>query len=192
MRKVHKRRRTSRFFLVLILLIGLVALLYGDKLYYKFAYPIKYEDIIDKYAKENGVEKTLILAIIRTESGYDKNAVSSAGASGLMQMMEDAFEWTKFRMNDDSDTTYEEIFDPEISIKYGTYMLALLLDEYEHEEEAIAAYHAGRTRVNGWLSNKEYSEDGVTLDIIPIKETNHYVYKVMKAWDIYNSMVYDI
>ena len=61
MRKLHKRKGPTRFFLVLILLIGLVALLYGDKLYYKFAYPIKYEDIIDKYAEENGVEKTLIM-----------------------------------------------------------------------------------------------------------------------------------
>ncbi|NMA79765.1 MAG: lytic transglycosylase domain-containing protein [Clostridiales bacterium] len=191
MRRVH-RHRGKRFLLVLILLIGIVALLYGDRIYYKFAYPIKYEDIIDKYAKENGVEKTLILAIIKTESGYDKNAVSSAGASGLMQMMEDAFDWTKFRMNDDSDISYDDIFDPEISIKYGTYMLKLLLEEYEHEEEAIAAYHAGRSRVNGWLSDKQYSDDGITLDKIPVKETDHYVYKVMKAWNIYNSMVNDI
>lgn len=191
MRRVH-RHRGKRFLLVLILLIGIVALLYGDRIYYKFAYPIKYEDIIDKYAKESGVEKTLILAIIKTESGYDKNAVSSAGASGLMQMMEDAFDWTKFRMNDDSDISYDDIFDPEISIKYGTYMLKLLLEEYEHEEEAIAAYHAGRSRVNGWLSDKQYSDDGITLDKIPVKETDHYVYKVMKAWNIYNSMVNDI
>lgn len=191
MRRVH-RHRGKRFLLVLILLIGIVALLYGDRIYYKFAYPIKYEDIIDKYAKENGVEKTLILAIIKTESGYDKNAVSSAGASGLMQMMEDAFDWTKFRMNDDSDISYDDIFDPEISIKYGTYMLKLLLEEYEHEEEAIAAYHAGRSCVNGWLSDKQYSDDGITLDKIPVKETDHYVYKVMKAWNIYNSMVNDI
>lgn len=192
MLKARKKRKKVRFFLVLTLLIGLAALLYGDKIYYKYAYPIKYEDIIDRYAKENEVDKTLILAIIKTESGYDKDAVSSAGASGLMQMMEDAFDWTKFRMKDDSDTSYEEIFDPEISIKYGTYMLKLLLDEYDRPEEAIAAYHAGRTRVNGWLLDEEYSKDGITLDKIPIKKTNHYVYKVMKAWDIYNSMVNDI
>ena len=71
------------------------------------------------------------------ESNYDTNAVSSADARGLMQMTEDAFEWVQYRMGDQSGVTYADIFDPEVAIKYGTYMLHLLLTETGDEMLAI-------------------------------------------------------
>ena len=65
--------------------------------------------------------------------------------------------------------------------------LGLLLDEFKAEETAVAAYHAGRGRVNSWLKDKNISPDGVNLRDIPIPETAHYVRKVMRAVNIYNS-----
>ena len=63
--------------------------------------------------------------------------------------------------------------------KYGTW------------EVALAAYNAGIGRVNGWLSNPEYSDDGKTLSAIPIKETREYVVKVMAAADKYRELYFD-
>ena len=58
----------------------------------------------------------------------------------------------------------------------------------EDTETAVAAYHAGRGRVNGWLADESISPDGKTLGDIPIPETAHYVRKVMRAVNIYEKL----
>lgn len=155
----------------------------------KFIYPRKYSDIVEKYASRNGLDKYFVYAVIKTESNFDPAAVSNAGAKGLMQIMEDSFDWVKFKMNDDScSESYCDICDPEINIKYGTYLLRLLMEEYGSEETAAAAYHTGRGNVNSWLENKSYSPDGATLTDMPSSVTKHYVNKVMTAYAGYNNL----
>ena len=83
------------------------------------------------------------------------------------------------------------LFDPETSIKYGTYFISLLLDEFGETNTALAAYHAGRGRINEWLENPEISPDGKTLSDIPVPETAHYVKKVNKAYNVYNKIYTD-
>ena len=57
--------------------------------------PLEYEDIVEKYAKEYSVSKSLVLGIIKTESNFDKEAVSSKGAKGLMQITDSTAEVSK-------------------------------------------------------------------------------------------------
>ena len=61
---------------------------------------------------------------------------------------------------------YSDLYDPETNIKYGTYLLRLMCEEYGCKETAAAAYHTGRGNVNSWLSNKDCSSDGKTLENI--------------------------
>ena len=136
----------------------------------RFVYPMKYEDYIDKYSAQYDVPKTLLFAVIKTESSFDPKAESSAGALGLTQITPETFHWLQTK-------TGETLSDD-----------ALLLDEFNSAETAVAAYHAGRGRVNSWLKDENISPDGVNLKDIPIPETAHYVRKVMRAVNIYNSL----
>jgi len=146
----------------------------------KLQYPKDYHDIVSLCSSEYNVNENLIFSIIRTESRFDQNAVSPAGARGLMQIMPSTFEWLQEKRGVSGLYTENDLFNPEINIKYGTYFLSILLNEYEDDNSAIAAYNAGFI-VGDWLKNPKYSSDGVTLDYIPYQETSEYVRRVNEA-----------
>ena len=143
-----------------------------------------YKGYVEKYSKEYNVDKYLVYAVIKTESSFKPDALSNAGARGLMQIMEDTFDWIKYRMGD-TEAAYFDMYDPEINIKYGCWFLGYLSEEFGNVDAVAAAYHAGRGKVNEWLADEKYSKDGVHLDVIPISDTAHYVSKINKAKDIY-------
>lgn len=156
----------------------------------KFIYPKEYSYLVEKYAAINNLDENYVYAVIKTESNFNPEAISDAGAMGLMQIMEDSFEWVKFKMGDTATESYSDICDPEVNIKYGTYLLKLLLTEYGSMETSSAAYHTGRGNVNKWLTDKDFSTDGKILSNYPSDVTEHYVNKVMTAYkeytDLYN------
>lgn len=149
----------------------------------KLSYPQKYAELVEKYAAEYGVDENLLYAVIRTESSFNPSAVSSANAVGLTQITPETLEWLQMKLGESDKTV--SLLDPEASIKYGAFFLGYLLDEFENTDTALAAYHAGRGRINSWLADSEISPDGKTLSQIPVKETAHYVKKVNKALNIY-------
>ncbi len=170
--------------MVVILLLISVAGLFAYDRFLRETHPLKYTAYVERYASEYGIQPTLVYAVIKTESGFRADAVSNVGARGLMQIMEDTFDWIKFRLGDE-ETEYYDMYDPETNIRYGCYLLGFLLDEFGQTDEAMAAYHAGRGNVNDWLSDERYSSDGIHLDVIPIADTAHYVNKINKAMDNY-------
>ncbi|MGN0642097.1 MAG: lytic transglycosylase domain-containing protein [Huintestinicola sp.] len=153
-----------------------------------YIYPEKYSELVETYSQKYGVDKYLVYAVIKTESNFDPNACSEVGARGLMQIMEDAYDWVGYRMNEERELSYDCMYVPEYNIEYGTYLLKLLYEEFGNEEAAIAAYHTGRGNVNSWLKDPEYSSDGVTLDKMPSSATAHYVSKVMRAYANYRNL----
>ncbi len=178
-------RKLSGFLLLIIIGIFIFVFVNLDDLNKKFFYPTNYSEYVEVYSSKNDMDKYLIYAIIKTESGFNADAESNVGARGLMQLMEDTFDWVKFRMSDDSNISYDDMYDPECNIKYGTYLIMLLYEEYGDYETAIAAYHTGRGNVNNWLSDKRYSDDGNTLNEYPSSATEHYVNKVMTSYKGY-------
>ncbi len=186
MQKAKKKKHSGIRAIVIILIIIFLCLggYFGYKYWIAATHPIKYSEYIDIYAKQNDIDKYLVYAVIKTESSYNPDAVSNVGARGLMQIMEDTFDWIKFRLDDD-DTSYSDMFDPETNIRYGCYLLGFLYEEFGNIECTMAAYHAGRGNVNKWLQDSRYSSDGIHLDEIPISDTAHYVDKIKKAMDIY-------
>lgn len=187
-RKYQKRKKHTGAVLLIILLVIAILLgiagYFGYNYYIRAEHPMKYTNYVERYARENNIDRFLVYAVIKTESGYDSGAVSNVGARGLMQIMEETFEWIKYRLEDE-DTEYLDMFDPETNIRYGCYLLGYLCDEFGNIETAMAAYHAGRGQVNEWLADPEISSDGVYLDMIPIPDTAHYVSKIQKAMDTY-------
>jgi len=181
-------KKLGGFFIIVLLGLVIWAVCNMEGLSKKYVYPVGYSDLVETASIETGIDKYLIYAVIRTESNFDAEAESEVGARGLMQLMEDAFDWVKFRMEDDRSVTYDDMYDPGYNIEYGSFLLKLLYEEYGDERTALAAYHSGRGSVNGWLEDKNYSSDGRTLDKIPSDTTEHYVKKVMTAYEGYTNL----
>ena len=149
--------------------------------------PSEYAQYVSRYSSEYGVPEELIWAVIKTESNFKASAVSGVGAVGLMQLMPDTFnEITNSRLNERLDAGMR--YDPETNIRYGTYYLSYLYARYGNWSTALAAYNAGLGKVDGWLENKDYSNNGSTLNHIPYKETRNYVKKVQKALEMYEKL----
>ena len=162
----------------------------GITLVEKKLHPLKYEEYVERYASEYNVPEYVIFAVINTESGFDPNAESSAGAFGLMQMMPSTQKYLATDAHLDEDTDFEDLADPDVAIRYGTYYLRYLFDKFHKWSVVFAAYNAGEGRVSEWLDEPKYSEDGETLKKIPIRETRNYVKKVNKAIDYYKDTYY--
>ncbi len=189
-RTATRERKRKRFRLLPFILIA--ALIYGiymlPDIARKYVYPTEYNESVTKYAAAYDMDPNLIYAVIKTESNFNPNAESDVGARGLMQLMEDAYDWVGYRMNDERALNYDHMYVPDYNIQYGTYLLMLLYNEYGDEETALAAYHSGRGTVNKWLEDSSLSSDGKTLDNIPSSATGHYVDKVMRAYEAYNNL----
>jgi soluble lytic murein transglycosylase len=175
-----RRRRRSRWPLfggiavVLGLVVGiLVASGTFDKAIKELTLPLEHEDIIRQQAKEKGVDAALIAAVIDTESKFS-DAESSAGARGLMQITPEA---AQFIEKQSGGTTFnlDDLSDPEINIRYGTFLLKELLERYDGDKAAaLAAYNAGPGNADKW------GGAGLSVEEIPYPETRAYVELVLE------------
>lgn len=150
-------------------------------------YPVEYEDLIRRYAADNGIEPAYVASVILAESSYRADAVSSVNAQGLMQILPDTGAW----LSDKFDEEYVEgcLFDPETNIRYGCWYLGWLMDRYGDDMScASSAYHQGQGTVDGWLENPEYSADGKTLSTIPSDATRTYVNRILKYYEKYEEI----
>jgi len=124
-------------------------------------YIINYDAIIRKAAEQFGVEAHLIKAVIMAESAFDRNAISTSGAQGLMQLMPTTAD----------DMRVHDPFDPKDNILGGTRYLSVLLKRFKQDKRlAIAAYNAGAKIVANHNS------------VPPIPQTKRFVNKVMKYY----------
>lgn len=145
-------------------------------------YPLKYTDIIYRYSDEYDVPKSVILAMIKVESNFREDAVSHVGACGLMQLMPETFTWLASKLGEE--VTEDNIFDPEMNIKYGVYYISTLYESLGNWDNVYAAYNAGKGNVLKWLADERYSKDGVLTDI-PFEETANHVVKLRNAREKY-------
>lgn len=122
-----------------------------------------YRALIEKHAAAENVPASLVSAVMRVESCYDRRAVSRAGARGLMQLMPHTA--TELGVLDS--------FDPEQNIKGGVRYLAKMLKRFNHNTTmALAAYNAGPDAVDKY--------EGLP----PYPETTSYVRRVLKFYRV--------
>ena len=149
-----------------------------DKALQELTLPLKHEDVIRQQADEKGVDAALIAAVIYSESKFS-DATSSAGARGLMQITPEAAE---FIARQSHATSFElgDLSDPEINIRYGTFLLREDLDRYDGDEAAaLAAYNAGPGNADKWGGS------GLNVSDIPFPETRAYVEEVLDKQKAY-------
>ena len=200
-RKVKRKKKKKSglkgcltFFVVFVLIVvaGLFVFNYYDTAeeeFYKLSYPREFSEYVEAAAEEYDLEPALIYAVIRTESSFDAEANSPVGACGAMQIMRTTFEWLQQVRECEGTYTEEDLYNPEINIDYGSYLLRYFIDYYGTEQAAVAAYNAGFV-VSDWLEDPQYSSDGVVLDYIPYPETSGYVEKVQDAKEKYIQLYY--
>ncbi len=148
-------------------------------------YPHYYENFVSKYCKEYKISEPVMYALIRSESFFDADVISSAGAIGLTQLME--FTGSdiarRFKMSDYSLT------DPETNIRFGTYYLSTLISRCEDSALlGFFSYNAGITRVRRWLQSSliEFGKKSnmpldLFLETVPFAETREYGRKLISA-----------
>jgi soluble lytic murein transglycosylase len=143
-----------------------------DRAIQELTLPLRHEDVIRQQAREKHVDASLIAAVIYAESKFS-DRTSSAGARGLMQITPEAANEIE-RHSGGTTFKLKDLGDPEINIRYGTYLLRELLDRYDGDEvAALAAYNAGPGNVDKWGGSD------LSVERIPFPETRAYVEEVL-------------
>ena len=174
--RTKRNRIPLLLFLIALLVIGaFCAREYLSSLYQDNVIPMAYEDLVFRYAEEYQVPPSLIYAVVKCESNFDPEAMSRAGAMGLMQLMPDTFSWLSKISGSHYDAS--QIKDPGANIHMGVYYLSWLYGRFESWDLCCAAYNAGQNRVKRWLEEGTlYSSDGSLQ--IPIRETAQYLERI--------------
>ena len=174
--KVLKIKSKVIISVVLVFLLSVILAFYLDLNGYN-----KYLTEVEKQSNKYGVDKHLVLAIIKSESNFDKDALSKRGAIGLMQIMPSTAEFIseKLKIKD----SYN-LYDYKTSIKFGVYYLSYLKQKFKDEYKIICAYNAGEGRVENWLKL------GVlTNSKVPYKETKTYLKRVLRRKKLYKFII---
>ncbi len=158
-----------------------------DQSVYKLAYPLLYTRQIMTNCQKLNLDMFLILALMKEESFFNKDAVSSSGAMGLMQIMPDTAKHIASVRNIPY-TSKQELLDPDFNIMLGCnyfdYVKKLLKNS---NLLTVAAYNGGPGSVDFWLKSKNYTDFDEFVEDIPYPETKSYVKKVYKAyWNYLN------
>jgi soluble lytic murein transglycosylase len=149
--------------------------------YARLLYPLEYEPIIVGHARNYSLEPELLAAVIYQESRFRADAESESGAIGLMQLQPATAKGIALRTGG-SRFRVEDLYDPELNVRYGSWYLRHLLDRYGEERTALAAYNAGQTNVDRWRRRG---------DGIPFAETRAYVERVAELKEIYASAYFE-
>jgi soluble lytic murein transglycosylase len=165
--------------LIVLLVLAAGAFVYVEQTtpdwYARMRYPLRYEHIVTGHARNYDLDAALLAAVIYRESKFESDAKSGSGAIGLMQLLPDTAKGialhtggARFRV--------EDLYDPEINVRYGSFYLRRLLRKYDDTRLALAAYNAGQANVDGWISR----DAGIEFP-----ETREYVDEVLDLQKIY-------
>ena len=156
---------------------------YWDDMALRF--PVRYLGEINMAAQQHKLDPAFLLGLIRQESMLDPNAVSTAGAMGLMQLMP-ATAGTLASQLKQPMLNSKDLYQPDLNIVYGSYYLRKLLDRFGNQlAVVIAAYNAGPNRVKQWLPTQSALPADIWIETIPYKETRKYVSNVLAYTVIY-------
>lgn len=161
-----------------VALLGIVALVatrHEPDFVQKIRYPLRYEQVVRGHARNYDLDPALLAAVIYTESRFNARARSDAGAIGLMQLLPETARGIAVRTGGNA-FVVDDLYVPELNVRYGSWYLRHLIDRYGDERTALAAYHAGQGNVDNWRTR------GIGIQFA---ETRSYVSKVERVKDLY-------
>jgi len=147
----------TRVFVLLVVVAGAAAaLVYTTEpsWYLRARYPLRYEHIVRGHARNYGLDPALVAAVIYQESKFEADARSDSGAVGLMQLLPGTAKGIAARTGGAA-FELDDLLDPELNVRYGSWYLRHLLDKYGSEEKALAAYNGGQGNVDRGIQYEE-------------------------------------
>ena len=155
---------------------------------WRLAFLPSFSDEVSINAEKNSLSPYLLHAIIREESSHRADAVSRAGAIGLMQLMPSTgsimAKETGFR-----DYSTQSLYTPETNITLGSLYLKRLIDANKGSLPlAIASYNAGPNAVSAWISKYGTEEMDEFIEKIPYPETRNYIKRVLRSYELYGRL----
>jgi soluble lytic murein transglycosylase len=150
-------------------------------------FPLAYWDLIQKYAKENGLDEYLVAALVAQESTFVRDVRSSANAVGLMQLVPGTARRYAGRLNLKYSSAL--LIDPESNLGMGTAYLADKVKEFGSVHLALASYNAGETPVRRWLQERPgLTDQEEFIDDIPYRETRTYIKRILGTAEDYRQL----
>ena len=141
-------------------------------------YLAPYREVLAENGRSRDLEESWVLGVVRQESRFITGAKSSAGATGLMQVMRPTAKWVAQRMRM-KNFSWTRLHEPDLNAALGTYYLRHVLDQFDGNPVlAAAAYNAGPSRARLWRGTAPV-EGAIFAETIPFVETRDYVKKVM-------------
>lgn len=169
------------FFSIIILFVLSICILK------KIFYPLTHFEIVKSEASKNGIDPYLVMAIIKTESGFNNEATSKKEAKGLMQIMDTTASDINSEINVVDDVN-ENLYDENVNIALGCKYFSNLVNKYNGNYYiAICAYNAGMGNVDKWIEQGFMDKNLSNYkDIsLPFKETENYLKKVIVRYKMY-------
>ena len=160
-------------------------------------YPRPFASIIDTASEQYGMAPELLYGLIRTESAFIPDVVSSAGAIGLTQLMPKTAQDVLARMEraelptKDSDGSWN-LRDPQTNVTLGAWYLRYLIHRTGSPLLALASYNGGVSRVRQWRQGQNQIPEDLFLETITIQETREYGRKVLAAAAVYGYLYYGL
>jgi soluble lytic murein transglycosylase len=154
---------------------------------YYIIYPVLHADALAHEAESHRIDPAFSSGLIRQESTFEPEAVSGAGARGMMQVMPEVGRSLSRRLRW---PVWDPVllFQPDVSLELGHYHLANLFDRYKEGEQVLAAYNAGGGKLPGWLQRPGTDDAEVFIERIPFAETRDYVRMVLRNAEFYRRM----
>ena len=145
---------------------------------HRLLFPLCFSDIVAAQARQWNLDPGFILAVMRQESTYNPEVVSPAGAIGLMQIMPATGRTIARELGESFDS--ETLYIPSVNIRYGSYYLRQLLNQFENSRElTLAGYNGGPPHAREWSERNKEKDPDLLVEGIDFSETRNYVKKVM-------------
>jgi len=141
--------------------------------YARMIYPLRYEQIVRAHARNYDLDPALLAAVIYQESRFRPDARSPSGAIGLMQLLPDTAKGIAVRTGG-AQFRVQDLYDPEINVRYGSWYLRHLLRKYGEVEKALAAYHGGQANVDRGIQYAETPES--VARVLELREVYELAY----------------
>lgn len=170
-------KRLLNSYKLIILIILIIFILLSLVFYIEIGKYKKYESLVLKYSKEYKVDENLIFALLKTESNFNKTAISKKGAIGIAQMLPSTADYIADIIGYSKGYN---LFNEDTAINFATYYLAYLSSKFDSELQVVCAYNAGEGRVEEWLTRQN-----LTPKNIPFKETKNYYKKIKRRKFLY-------
>jgi soluble lytic murein transglycosylase len=155
--------------------------------FWKLNYPRPYQEIVAAAAETYSIDPLLIWAVMRVESSYETDALSLAGARGLLQLMPSTQEWISEQLK--QETQPGDAYVPEENINMGAWFLSYLLDYFEGDLDlAIMAYNAGAASVEEWQADPMVNDRDDLIRWVWYGESREYLQRVSLAYSIYQEL----